>query len=177
MDETYLGGEKEGKRGRGSVGKSLVLVGVEDKEIGMGRIRFYRIADASSASLLPAIRETVEPGSVVRTDGWAGYGLVGGKDYAHHVVRSTGQIGENLLPLVNRVVSLLKRWLAGTHQGAIWPSHLDYYLDEFAFRFNRRTSHSRGKLFYRLVQQAVAIQPTRAEDIKGGKAIMKPDTH
>ncbi|MBW2308121.1 MAG: transposase, partial [Deltaproteobacteria bacterium] len=80
-------------------------------------------------------------------------------------------VGENLLSLVNRVASLLKRWLQGTHQGAIRTSHLDYYLDEFTFRFNRRTSRSRGKLFYRLVQQAVDIAPITGQDIHGGRNI------
>ena len=72
-----------------------------------------------------------------------------------------------MLPLVNRVASLPKRWLQGTHQGAVRKSHLDYYLDEFTFRFNRRTSHSRGKLFYRLVQQVVTIKPVTGNDIRG----------
>ena len=65
---------------------------------------------------------------------------------------------------------LLKRWLLGTHQGAIQPSHLDYYLDEFTFRFNRRTSRSRGKLFYRLVQQSVSVAPITGDEIRGGKS-------
>ena len=84
-------------------------------------------------------------------------------------VRQFADIGENLLPLTNRVASLLKRWLQGTHQGAIRASHLDYYLDEYTFRFNRRTSRSRGKLFYRLVQQAVTVAPVKGQDIRGGR--------
>ena len=69
---------------------------------------------------------------------------------------------------MHRVASLLKRWLLGTNQGAVAPAHLDYYLDEFTFRFNRRTSRSRGKLFYRLLQQAVEIPPTTYRQIIGG---------
>lgn len=88
--------------------------------------------------------------------------------YVHQVVRKDYSVGDNLLPLVNRVVSLLKRWLVGTHQGAVRSSHLEYYLDEFTFRFNRRTSRSRGKLFYRLVQQAVAIEPIFSDRILHG---------
>ena len=91
--------------------------------------------------------------------------------YGHRVVREDAYLGDNLLPLTNRVASLLKRWLLGTHQGAVRASHLDYYLDEFTFRFNRRTSRSRGKLFYRLVQQAVAIDPVPAKEIKGGQSV------
>jgi len=104
----------------------------------------------------------IEPGSVVHTDGWSGYGGLKKLGYIHEVTnlkRSKVPRGEDLLPRVHRVVSLLKRWLMGTHQGAISHAHLDYYLDEFTFRFNRRTSRYRGKLFYRLVQQAVNVQP------------------
>ena len=84
------------------------------------------------------------------------------------MVRKNADVGDNLLPLVNRVASLLKRWLIGTYQGAVRASHLDYYLDEYTFRFNRRTSKSRGKLFYRLVQQAVKINPVPVAQIRGG---------
>lgn len=101
----------------------------------------------------PFVTEAIAPGSLVHTDGWEGYtGLTG--DVHEVTVRKAG-----MLPRVHRVVALLKRWLMGTHQGAVSHEHLDYYLDEFTFRFNRRTSRSRGKLFYRLVQQAVAVDP------------------
>ncbi|HEB29352.1 MAG TPA: hypothetical protein ENI15_00540 [Spirochaetes bacterium] len=88
--------------------------------------------------------------------------------YAHEIIRDEADIGKNLLPKINRVVALLRRWLLGTCQGRVQPSHLDYYLDEFTFRFNRRTSNSCGKLFYRLVHQAVAIEPMLAKFIHGG---------
>ena len=101
----------------------------------------------------------VEPGSEVHTDGWGGYNGLLGLGYRHQVIRQTPDLGNNLLPLANRVASLLKRWLLGTHQGAVQPSHLDYYLDEYTFRFNRRTSKSRGLLFYRLITQAVHLEP------------------
>ena len=101
----------------------------------------------------------IAPGSRVRTDGWVGYNGLEAGGYSHKVVRQEITLGDNLLPLANRVASRLKRWLLGTHQGAVQPSHLDYYLDEFTFRFNRRTSPSRGKLFYRLVQQALMLDP------------------
>ncbi len=92
---------------------------------------------------------------------WPGYGGVAAKGYVHQVTVLTGkkQSASELMPLVHLVASLLKRWLLGTHQGAVSREHLDYYLDEFTFRFNRRNSKSRGKLFYRLVQQAVAVEP------------------
>jgi transposase-like protein len=171
VDETYVGGKKPGKRGRGADGKTLVVVAVEDKGNRLGRIRLRRVADASAASLKGAVKESVAPGSVVRTDGWIGYVQLDSEDYIHTLVRPNGNVGDNLLPLVNRVVALLKRWLQGTHQGAVHPSHLDYYLDEFTFRFNRRTSRSRGKLFYRLIQQAAGIAPVTGHDIRGGRPL------
>jgi len=167
-DETYIGGEKPGKRGRGAAGKVLVVVAVEVTDGKIGRIRLKRVPDASGPSLEGAIKEAVEPKSTVGTDGWQGYAGLSKRGYVHEVVRDEAEVGRNLLPRVNRVVALLKRWLLGTYQGRVQPSHLDYYLDEFTFRFNRRTSRSRGKLFYRLAQQAVAIDPVPARDIRGG---------
>ena len=168
VDETYVGGEHEGKRGRGSEGKALVLVAAEDKGDVFGRIRLVRIKDASADCLIGAIKRSVEPKSTIRTDGWNGYKPLEYENYHHIIIRKEAAVGDNPLPLANRVASLLKRWLLGTHQGAVQQSHLDYYLDEFTFRFNRRTSRFRGKLFYRLVQQAVVIQPITREEIRGG---------
>ena len=170
VDEAYLGGERPGKPGRGALGKTLVLVAVEDNQGKTGRIRLKRVRDASAASLNKAVEECVEPGSAVRTDGWTGYYQLAHKGFVHSVARPHAATGKNLLPKVNRVVSLLKRWLLGIHQGAVQPSYLDYYLDEFTFRFNRRTSKSRGKLFYRLAEQAVAVTPLKGSNIKGGTA-------
>ena len=169
VDETYIGGPRSGKRGRGAAGKTLVLVAVEDKDGHPGRIRIHKVKNASGASLIPAVKNSVEPKSEIRTDGWEGYGQLSSSGYKHTVIRKTADVGENLLPLANRVTSLLKRWLLGTHQGKPSASHLDYYLDEFVFRFNRRTSQSRGLLFYRLIQQAVNIGPVKDQDIRGGK--------
>src|SRR3989339_43646 len=159
VDETYIGGEKPGKRGRGAAGKALVVVAAQEDGNRIGRIRLLRVLDASAKSLGGAVQECIEPGSVVRTDDWRGYAQLDTLGYTHAVVRKESHVGDNRLPLVNRVVSLLKRWLLGTHQGAVQMSHLDYYLDEFTFRFNRRRSRSRGMLFYRLVQQAVMVNP------------------
>jgi transposase-like protein len=168
VDEIYIGGEKPGKRGRGAAGKALVVVMVEVKEGKIGRIRLRRVPNASGPSLEGAVRDGVEPGSIVHTDGWGGYSGLSELGYAHEVVRKEAAVGRNLLPKVNRVVALLKRWLLGTYQGGVHLSHLDYYLDEYTFRFNRRTSRSRGKLFYRLVEQAVAIEPLPGHNIRGG---------
>jgi transposase-like protein len=169
VDETYIGGPRPGKRGRGAEGKTLVLVAVEDKGKRIGRIRLHKVKDASGNSLIPVVKDSIQPDSEVHTDGWNGYSQLSSSGYKHRIIRKTADVGENLLPLANRVVALLKRWLQGTHQGAPRPSHLDYYLDEFVFRFNRRTSRSRGLLFYRLIQQAVNIDPVKAQDIRGGR--------
>lgn len=167
VDETYLGGPKPGKRGRGAAGKTLVLVAAQEDGRRIGRIRLQRVADASAPRLSTAVQAAVAPGSTVRTDGWDGYGGLADLGYVHHVMREGAAVGTNLLPRVNRVVALLKRWLLGTHQGAVRSSHLDYYLDEFTFRFNRRTSGSRGMLFYRLMQQAVVVDPVPGKKIRG----------
>jgi len=169
-DETYVGGEKPGKRGRGAAGKALVVIMVELKEGKIGRIRLRRVPDASGPSLEDAVKEGVEPSSAVQTDGWRGYGRLSQLGYVHEIIRKEAAAGRNVLPKVNRVAALVKRWLLGTYQGGVHLSHLDYYLDEYTFRFNRRTSRSRGNLFYRLVQQAVAIDPVLAKDIHGGAA-------
>jgi transposase-like protein len=160
VDETYIGGLEEGVRGRQTEKKALVIVAAEEDGRRIGRIRLRRIDDASRVNLHSFIRDCIEPGSVVHTDGWEGYGQL--KGYQHEVTVLSGdkEPAHVLLPRVHRVTSLLKRWLLGTHQGAVSHEHLDYYLDEFTFRFNRRSSRSRGKLFYRLLQQAVAIEPT-----------------
>ena len=158
-DEAFLGGPRPGKRGRGAAGKTLVVVMAQVDGRRIGRIRLQRVPDASAPSLERAIHAAVEPGSIVRTDGLASYNGLEARGYGHEVVRTEAVVGDNLLPRVNRVVALFKRWLLGIHQGAVSREHLDAYLDEFTFRFNRRLSHHRGKLFYRLVQQAVAIHP------------------
>jgi transposase-like protein len=173
VDETYLGGLEEGLRGRQVETKALIVAAVQEDGQGIGRIRL-RHADASAASLMPFIEEAVEPGSVVHTDGWLGYEPLEKKGYRHKITFLRGQekSPSELMPRVHRVVSLLKRWLIGTHQGAVSRKHLDYYLDEFTFRFNRRRSASRGKLFFRLVQQAVNVEPIPyAKIIQGGDTI------
>lgn len=162
VDETYVGGWEEGMKGRRRGEKSLVVIAAQVVGKGIGRIRMRAIPDASAGSLHSFIESTIEPGSTVHTDGWQGYKGIDQKGYAHEIslIRGRPREASKLLPHVHRVASLLQRWLLGTHQGAVEPQHLPYYLDEFTFRFNRRTSKSRGKLFYRLMQQAVATEPT-----------------
>jgi transposase-like protein len=177
VDETFIGGPRPGKRGRGAAGKALVLIAAQADGRKIGRIRLARIVNASAASLEPAVQEAIEPGARIQTDDWSGYGGLKDLGYDHEVIQPAVELGENLLPRVNLVASLLKRWLLGTHQGAVSPKHLDYYLDEFTFRFNRRTSRSRGMLFYRLLQQAVAFPPVRGKDLVGGATAHKDAIH
>lgn len=161
VDETLIGGVEEGVVGRQTESKTLVVIAAQEDGPRIGRIRMRRVPDASVDSLTDFITDAIEPGSTVHTDGWRGYWGVEVAGYVHEVtlISRTKKTGSELMPRVHRVASLLKRWLMGTHQGAVAPQHLDYYLDEFTFRFNRRRSANRGKLFYRLVQQAVAIDP------------------
>ena len=162
VDETYWGGEEEGVRGRQTLEKAMIAVAAEaapGRGKAIGRIRLRHIPDANRTTLHNFIAETIEPGSTVVSDGLQSYRELKGYVHDRHVQSRQPADAEHLLPRVHRVASLLKRWLLGTHQGAIAHEHLDDYLDEFTFRFNRRTSASRGKLFYRLAQQAVQVEP------------------
>ena len=171
VDETYVGGDEREVRGRETYTKALIGVAAEEQGEGIGRIRLATLPNASGRHLLAFVEANVEPGARVHTDGWEGSRGLKAKGYGHAVTTINGSLQEahQVLPRVHRVASLLKRWLLGTHQGAVRPLHLDYYLDEFTFRFNRRTSRSRGKLFHRLVQQAVAVDPVHWRDVAAGE--------
>ncbi len=161
VDETLVGGVEKGGGKRHLGTKALVSVAAEVKGRGMGRIRLQQIPDASEASLVGFVQSAVVPGAVVITDGWTAYPGLTRLGYVHRprVVRTSAQTASTLLPRVHRVAALLKRWLLGIHQGRVSREHLGSYLDEFTFRFNRRLSRHRGKLFYRLLQQAVTVDP------------------
>jgi len=163
VDETLVGGKEQGgKRGRGSGRKAIVVIAVEVLDpMGFGRVRMQRIPDMSGDSLIPFVCKNIEPGSTVITDCWRGYNRLKEHKYTHKSINlsESGNPAHVHLPGVHRISSLLKRLLLGTHQGAVSPKHLDYYLDEYTFRFNRRTSRARGMLFFRLLEQAVCIPP------------------
>lgn len=164
VDETYIGGREKGggKQGRGADTKTLVVVATECIGKQIGRVRFRCISEASSEQLSDFIKDNIEAGSTIITDGWSGYSfLSNSKEYNHQqkVISGSGNEAHELLPHVHLVDSLVKRWVNGTHQGSIAPKYLSYYLDEFAFRFNRKLSTYRGKLFYRLIQQAIDTEP------------------
>jgi len=171
LDETYIGGPEEGLRGRKIQDNSLVLIAVEREGRRWGRTRMRVVDNLCAETILEFVRDSIEPGSVLRTDGLNSYLALGSEEYVHDRViqRRSKEKACELLPGVHRVASLLKRWLLGTHQGAVSSQHLGYYLDEFAFRFNRRMSYHRGKLFYRLMQQAAAIETTPYREIVAQK--------
>jgi len=175
VDECYIGGEEhDGKRGRGATeNKSIVVIGVElpdsDKKNQLGRVRMMVVPDVSGDSLVKKfVKENVEPGSTVITDGWSGFASVGESGYTH-VIPKKFEVADpkNILPHVHMIVSLLKRWLLGTHQGAVQEMHLQAYLDEYVFRFNRRKSANRGLLFYRLLESAMHVPPTTQDELLG----------
>ena len=173
VDETYLAisdrqrpispvGRKSSTR------KVLVVMAVEILEPkGFGRIRLRRILNDSDECVVPFVQESVEPGTRVRTDGSAAYRSLKELGYAHErtVMLGSDTPAHVSMAGVHRVASLIKRWILGTHHGSVQPEHLDAYLDEFVFRFNRRTSGSRGMLFYRLLQQAVVTKHVTYRDI------------
>lgn len=164
IDETYWGTKEKGVTGRLTEKKALIVVAAEEDGKGIGRIRLRRVPELTTDTLQAFITASVETGSIVRTDGLPSY--LGLRGYEHQrQIQRRQRDGEHLLPHVHRVISLLKRWLLGTLQGAVSHKHLDYYLDEFTFRFNRRKSASRGKLFFRLVQQSVQVAPVPYDSI------------
>ena len=172
VDEAYVGGvHSGGKRGRGSENKAIVVIAVEVLfPKGFGRIRIRRVGDVSGDSLVGFIRDVVEPGSTILTDGWAAYNGLNEHGFTHErtVLSGSGDPAHIAMPGVHRIAALLKRWLLGVHHGAVSAKHLDYYLDEYTFRFNRRTSRSRGMLFYRLLQQAVGTASTPYRQLVDG---------
>ena len=167
VDETFVGGvvniNQQDKK------KFVVLVAIELIEPkGFGRIRLRQVDKATKNNVEQFITDVIEPNSQIHTDGSAIYGSVDNMGYSR---KKTVHLGSNIpahetMPGVHRVASLLKRWLLGTYQGAVQSKQLDYYLDEYTFRFNRRKSRSRGLLFYRLLEQSVTTKPLTYKGIK-----------
>lgn len=166
VDEVLLGGKKSGKRGRGAEGKSLIAVAIEVQGRKTGRVRLAKIQDASSDSLGKFIEDNIEKSATIITDEWPSYNELESMGYLHKTQKATAKDeGQEVLPNVHRIASLLKRWLLGTHQSYLNKNKLGYYLDEYVFRYNRRTSTSRGLLFLRLVEQAVNTAPVSYKEI------------
>ncbi len=168
VDETIFGGPRPGKRGRGAGGKTMVIIAVETlSPKGFGRCRMEVIPDTLTPTLRTFLRANIEPLSIVMTDGLSSYPPAIGTWFTHKPtnVKGSGQPAHVPLPGVHRIASLTKRWLLSTHQGSVNPVHLQSYLDEFCFRFNRRSARQRGMLFYRLLEQAIQASPVRGEDL------------
>ena len=172
VDESYIGGLEPGLRGGRAEGqKVLTGIAVEIREPrGFGRCRMLPLADASAASWHAFVKDYIEPGTRVITEGWQGYRGLEKLGYIHdrrsqRASRASGEDPGELRPAVHRVASLTKRWLLGTHQGSVDDAHLTSYLNEFVFRFNRRRSRSRGMVFYRVLELAVAHAPVRYQDL------------
>ncbi len=159
IDDAFIGGREEGVTGRQSFKKARIVVAVEvpgaTRKV-LGRARISQVPDFSGDSLMPFVVENVVAGSHVITDGWDAYRPLGSLGFVHEV-----RVGDvELLANAHRVVSLLKRWLLGTHQGAVRRKHLQHYLDEFTFRYDRRKSRDVGKIFYRMLQGASSNEVT-----------------
>lgn len=165
LDESYLGG-LEGMRGRQ---RALIVIAAQKAGTGIGQIRMRRIPNASARRLIPFVQDSVAPGSIVYTyDDRRGYLPLKSKGYVHRPRRKKSE--SELMPRVDEVVFLLKRWLMRTHRGAVSPKHLDYYLDEFTFRFSRRRSHTNGELFVSLLRQTLMIEPAPYKSMVKGSA-------
>jgi len=170
VDESYIGGEAIGKRGRGAENKVLVAIATEFDGKKLGRCRMKIIPDASSSSLHSFIEDNIEKGSTIITDGWRGYNGIETLGFVRKVhVQKNEKDEEKLLPHIHTIISLLKRWLLGTHQGAVEPKHLQAYLDEYVFRFNRRKSAQRGLLFYRLLESAMQTETITYDELVNRK--------
>ena len=177
VDETYLGQRGDGRAHAPQLEhkKIIIIVAVELLEPkGFGRIRLGRVTQATKQAVVPFIQENIEPGTVIHTDGSPIYGKLNEYGYSRE---KFVQLGSSIpphetLPGAHRIASLLKRWILGTHQGSVQPKQLDYYLDEYTFRFNRRSSRSRGLLFYRLLESAVQTGPVTYKNIVEAKHYM-----
>ena len=176
LDETYLSisdkdapmPDERRKRRKSRTHQVLVVIAVELLQPrGFGRIRLRRIDNDSAEQVVPFVQDNIEPAAEVRTDGSAAYRELKDLGYAHQrsVMLGSDVPAHVSMAGVHRVASLIKRWILGTHHGSVQPAHLDAYLDEFVFRFNRRTSSSRGMLFYRLLQQAVVTDPVTYDNV------------
>ena len=179
IDEAYLALRRgvSAQTRKKSTDLVAIVVAVEVLEPkGFGRIRLRRIDAPTTESVMPFVKQNVHLDATVCTDGSAIYRMLGSEGFAHHSFAIAGSqtLAHDVLPGVHRVASLLKRWLLGTHHGAVHPRHIDQYLDEFTFRFNRRKSRSRGMLFYRLMQQSTLASTVTYADIRDNTYQTRP---
>ena len=181
VDETFVGGLSNAKtKGRSPHGKAIVVIAVEAHERGAGRVRLGRVKDTTAETLIDYVLANVKRGSIIHTDGLTSYNDIGKYQYTHVVTNMSDRdtpAAHVAMPHAHRVASLLKRWLLGTHQGGMSREQLDYYLDEYVFRFNRRASRSRGLLFYRLIEQGVVTEPHPYKALLTPQMTMKLKDH
>ncbi len=171
VDEFVVGGQQPGKRGRGANGKTIVVAAVEKEDKKLGRIRLQVVPDYSGDVLKQCVTTNVLPGSTIISDGWKGYSFLDDSSYSHNqVVAAHTAKKESVLPGVHLVASLVKRLILGTFQGRFDPKHLQSYLDEYVFRFNRRRSRNIGKKFMRIAEQVTSSTKTTYKQIKAGAA-------
>lgn len=160
VDGSSIGGHRRGASYREN--KASVIIAAEVRGEKIGRIRLRQIPENATGSMLAFVEQVISPGSTIVTDGEWAFGMLPAMGYKHEptVLRGRGkEASKAVLPRVHRVAALLKRWLLGMHQGRVSRGQLNPYLEEFAFRFNRRASPNRGMLFHRLLQQCVAYGP------------------
>ena len=155
VDEAWVGGKKHGFGSKGSKENPIVVVAIEFNEKSLGRLRMEHIELNTTFLLTRFIENNIEQDSHLYTDEWSGYKSIQTRGYKHTATASSRAVDNNVLPRVHLVIALLKTWLQGTHHGRIERKHLQAYLDEFVFRFNRRNSASRGLLFKRLLESAI----------------------
>ena len=166
IDEVFLGGKVSGKRGRGAEGKGIIAVAEEINVRKTCRLRLAKIPKATSKALSGFIENNIEKSFKILSDAWTDYTGLDKLGYEHEIQNpSVKDSDEEILSNVHRIASLLKRWLLGTHQSFLNKNKLEYYPDEFVFRYNRRTSSSIGLLFMRLIEQAVITTPGSYKEI------------
>ena len=166
VDEAFIGGFKSGKRGRGAEGKELIVIAAEySGKKRVGRVRIQRVPDATSENLEAFILANIAPSTTIHTDGWKSYNGVSKLGFRHLPRKSASVDADELLPRINTVTALLKRWLLGTLHGRLDAKHMDSYFEEFIFRFNRRTSKVRGLLFQRVIENSLRVSPTPYKEI------------
>jgi len=166
-DEFYLGGKRSGLRGRGAEHKCKVAIAVERQGRKLGRLRLQVIECCSAEELISFAKENIDLGSQITTDGWSGYRVLQSKGFVHKtIISSNTENKESVLPGVHLVISLFKRVILGTFQGRFDPQYLQRYLDEYVFRFNRRTCQSIGKRFWRIMQQTATSAPITWRELK-----------
>lgn len=181
VDETFVGGVKvKAAGGRSPQGKAIVGIAAQSRRGGVVKVRLQRLPNTQLDTLTEFVLDHVARGSEVLTDAWGGYNDIGRYEYKHVVTNMSSRDALDAhvsMPAAHRVASLLKRWLLGTHQGGMSREQLDYYLDEFVFRFNRRSAQSRGLLFYRLCEGAVATEPAPYKSLLTPQMSMKLGDH